>query len=86
MQRALELAPDYPEDITFMMISVFESEFQPFESFQLFQYFGPRLRQLKTYLDSRQPQTLLQLWRDGRDARSWWIFWAFMLFVGVNLL
>lgn len=57
-----------PEDVALMILSVFETDFQHDEAFRRFPYFGPRLRQLKTYLDSHRPHTLLQLWRDGRPS------------------
>lgn len=86
MFKVLELSPHYPEDVAFMIISVFERELQNREDFQLFPYFGPRLRQLQTYLDSQQPRGFLQFWRDDRDARSWWTFWLFLSFVCLSLL
>ncbi|OKL62265.1 hypothetical protein UA08_02806 [Talaromyces atroroseus] len=72
MQQILELAPNYPEDLKFMITSVMENNFQDMESFVRFPYFASRLRRLKTYLDSRQPNTLRQLWVDRRDYRSWY--------------
>jgi hypothetical protein len=76
MKHILDLAPNYPEDLKFMIISVMENKFADIESFARFPYFAPRLRRLKTYLDSRQPRTIRQLWYDRRDYRSWCMFWA----------
>lgn len=80
MQQILALA-SCPEDIKFMIVSLLQRDFGEFEAFQTFPYFGSRLRQLKTYLDAHQPRTWLQLWRDDRDIRAWWMFWTFMGFV-----
>ncbi|KAF3063286.1 hypothetical protein CFAM422_010138 [Trichoderma lentiforme] len=80
MQQILALA-SCPEDIKFMVISLLQRDFGEFEAFQAFPYFGSRLRQLKSYLDAHQPRTWLQLWRDDRDIRAWWMFWTFMGFV-----
>ncbi|RAH43121.1 uncharacterized protein BO95DRAFT_455358 [Aspergillus brunneoviolaceus CBS 621.78] len=68
-------APYHPEDIRFMITSIFQHDH--------YEYFGPRLRKLKTYLDTQQPKTMKQLWVDRRDARMWWTFWgsAFFLFM-----
>ncbi|GKZ29752.1 hypothetical protein AbraIFM66950_006379 [Aspergillus brasiliensis] len=81
MRQIHHLAPGYPEDIAFMITSIFQHEFNPNEPFIGYAYFGPRLRRLKTYLDNQQPTTLKQLWVDRRDARAWWAYWggAFML-------
>ncbi len=76
MRQMLELAPNYPEDLKFMIISVMETDFADMEAFLRFPYFAPRLRRLKTYLDSRQPNTLRELWYDRRDYQAWCIFWA----------
>lgn len=70
IQRFPGNGPHYPEDIALIIISVFEKEIQLPEIFQLFPYFGPRFRQLKTYLDAQQPRTFLQFWRDERDDGS----------------
>ncbi|PYH98810.1 hypothetical protein BO71DRAFT_394976 [Aspergillus ellipticus CBS 707.79] len=89
MREILSMAPFFPEDIRFMMQSVFEHDLsRPDLPFLRFQYFSPRLRLLKTYLDSRQPQTLREMWMDRRDARAWWTFWGwafFMLMTGLTM-
>ncbi|PWY78268.1 hypothetical protein BO70DRAFT_372023 [Aspergillus heteromorphus CBS 117.55] len=89
MRDILSLHPYYPEDIRFMMRAVFEHDLsmqdQPFIRFA---YFGPRLRMIKTFLDSKRPSTLRQVWVDRRDAREWWRFWGsvlFMLMVGMGV-
>lgn len=82
MKQILEFIP-YQEDIAFMTASILSREFREFETFQAFPYFGSRLRQLKTYLDTHQPRTWLQLWSDDRDLRAWWAFWIFISCVGV---
>lgn len=76
-------APYHPEDIRFMITSIFQRDVRPNEAFLHYEYFGPRLRKLKTYLDTQQPKTMKQLWVDRRDARMWWTFWgsAFFLFM-----
>ncbi|RAH64680.1 uncharacterized protein BO66DRAFT_415691 [Aspergillus aculeatinus CBS 121060] len=79
-------APYHPEDIRFMITSIFQHDVSPKEAFLHYEYFGPRLRKLKTYLDTQQPKTLKQLWVDRRDARVWWTFWGgafFLLMSGV---
>ncbi|RAH86145.1 hypothetical protein BO86DRAFT_139826 [Aspergillus japonicus CBS 114.51] len=81
MQEIHSRAPYYPEDIKFMITSIFQHDVRPNQAFLHYEYFGPRLRRLKTYLDTQQPKTLKQLWVDRRDARAWWTFWggAFLL-------
>jgi hypothetical protein len=83
-KKNLQIAPHSPGDITFMMISVFEKEIPLPETCKLFPFFGPRLRKLKTYLESQQPRTFLQFWRDERGDRSWWVFWSFLFFIGLG--
>ncbi|RAK82061.1 uncharacterized protein BO72DRAFT_464925 [Aspergillus fijiensis CBS 313.89] len=75
-------APYHPEDIS-MITSIFQRDVRPNEAFLHHEYFGPRLRKLKTYLDTQQPKQMKQLWVDRRDARMWWTFWgsAFFLFM-----
>lgn len=80
MEQISELAPNYPEDLKFMIISVMENSFMDMESFVRFPYFAPRLGRLKAYLDSRQPRTIRELWYDRRDYRSWYIFWGTSFF------
>ncbi|RAL13324.1 uncharacterized protein BO97DRAFT_469716 [Aspergillus homomorphus CBS 101889] len=55
MREIHTIAPYYPEDIKFM-------------AFLRFEYFEPRLRRLKTYLDIQQPQTLKHLWTSWGSA------------------
>ncbi|KAL3711151.1 hypothetical protein TMatcc_004949 [Talaromyces marneffei ATCC 18224] len=76
MQQIFDLAPNYPEDLRFMITSVMENSFADTESFVRFPYFEPRLRRLKMYLDSREPSTIRELWYDRRDYRSWCMFWG----------
>ncbi|CAK38028.1 hypothetical protein CBS63078_6717 [Aspergillus niger] len=83
MGQIHSLVPFYPEDITFMITSIFQHEFHANEPFITYEYFGPRLRRLKTYLDNQQPTTLKQLWFDRRDAREWWTFWGGAFFLVV---
>jgi hypothetical protein len=86
MQQISDLAPNYPEDLRFMIVSIMENSFADMESFVRFSYFAPRLRQLKTYLDSRQPSTIRELWYDRRDYRSWCMFWGAGFFAVCVLL
>ncbi|PYH83215.1 hypothetical protein BO82DRAFT_332066 [Aspergillus uvarum CBS 121591] len=81
MREIHSRAPYYPEDIKFMITSIFQHDVRPNQAFLHYEYFGPRLRKLKTYLDAQQPKTLKQLWVDRRDARAWWTLWggAFLL-------
>lgn len=76
-------APTYPEDIKFMILSIMENDMTETESFVRFAYFAPRLRRLKTYLDSRQPSSMRELWVDRRDYRAWWMFWGGAFLGGV---
>lgn len=48
-----------------------------------FPYFHERLRELRFYMDSQQPKTLLGLWRDRRNSNSYWTFW-FVVFFGFS--
>jgi hypothetical protein len=41
-----------------------------------FPYLGKRLKKLQTYVRSHKPHSLSAMWRDKRDASSWWNFWA----------
>ncbi|PYI01609.1 hypothetical protein BO78DRAFT_433501 [Aspergillus sclerotiicarbonarius CBS 121057] len=81
MREIHSCAPYYPEDIKFMITSIFQHQFHSDEPFLRYGYFGPRLRRLKTYLDNRQPKTLGQIWCDRRDSRAWWTFWGSAFFL-----
>ncbi|RAL03329.1 uncharacterized protein BO80DRAFT_377333 [Aspergillus ibericus CBS 121593] len=86
MREIHSCAPYYPEDIEFMINSIFEHELHSDEPFLRYDYFGPRLRRLKSYLDNRQPKTLKQIWCDRRDTRAWWTFWGSAFFLSTILV
>lgn len=86
MQQLTALAPYYPEDLKFMITSIMEDDFTETESFVRFEYFAPRLRKVKMYLDARQPRSMRELWADRRDYRAWWMFWGGGLLGGGLLL
>lgn len=66
----------YPEDLTFMITSIMENDLTETEAFVRFPYFASRLRKIKSYLDSRQPGSMRELWVDRRDFRAWLMFWG----------
>jgi hypothetical protein len=37
-------------------------------------------------MDSKQPQTLRQLWKDNRDALTYYTFWGVIIFGGLSVL
>ena len=72
----------YPDDMSIMMLSILR--YYPLSgSFNWSgSHFEEQLRILKAFMDDKKPRTIGQLWKDARDATSWWTFWA-VLFFGV---
>ncbi|MCJ1249317.1 hypothetical protein MMC30_006540 [Trapelia coarctata] len=82
MADVLHWGPPYHDDMTIMMLSIIR--YYPLSgSFNWSgSHFEEQLRMLKAYMDGKKPRTIGQLWKDARDATSWWTFWA-VLFFGV---
>lgn len=78
MQQGIPPPPHdiYPEDIKFMILSIMENGLTETESYTRHGYFAPRLRKIQSYLESRRPSSLRELWFDRRDYRTWWLFWG----------
>jgi hypothetical protein len=85
MADVLRSGQPYSEDMTIMMLSILR--YYPLSgSFNWSgSHFEEQLRMLKAYMDGKKPRTIGQLWRDARDATSWWTFWA-VLFFGISSL
>ena len=81
MKDLLPRDPPCIEDLVFHIQGILAYPPSAFENYSGYQYFGDRLRELKTYMDSRKPRSLSQLWKDSRDSLQWWTFWA-VIFVG----
>ncbi|MCJ1379106.1 hypothetical protein MMC17_002206 [Xylographa soralifera] len=77
---AVKNGQPFIEDMCLMMIAVIEKDRNDIRGYADFGPFEDRVRELKTFLDSRKPRTLRQLWKDARDATSWWSFWLVVLF------
>jgi len=82
MAGVIRWGPPYHDDMTIMMLSIIR--YYPLSgSFNWSgSHFEEQLRMLKAYMDGKKPRTIGQLWKDARDATSWWTFWA-VLFFGV---
>ena len=48
-------------------------------------FFGSRLQTLVDYIDQRPPNSLMQLWNDRRDAKTWFAIWA-VIILGFGVL
>ena len=77
---AVKNGQPFVKDMCLMMIAVLEKDRSEIRGYADFGPFEDRLRELKTFLDSWKPRTLRQLWKDARDATSWWSFWLVVLF------
>ncbi|MCJ1477471.1 hypothetical protein MMC13_006143 [Lambiella insularis] len=86
MADALRSGPPYNDDMTIMMLSIIR--YYPLSgSFNWSgSHFEEELRMLKAFMDNRKPRTIGQLWKDARDATSWWTFWAVLFFGIVSIL
>jgi len=51
-----------------------------------FPYLGERLLQLQRYVTAQQPYGWAALWRDRRNASTWWTFWAVLFIGGVTII
>jgi len=49
-------------------------------SFAHFPRFGPRLREIKFYMDNQKPSGWYQMWKDKRDRVQYVTFWAVLIF------
>lgn len=76
----------YNDDMTIMMLSIIR--YYPLSgSFNWSgSHFEEQLRILKAFMDGKKPRTIGQLWKDARDATSWWTFWAVLFFGIVSIL
>ena len=85
MSDLLKKGPPYSDDLLIIMMSILryseDMETIPYSG----TYFEEQLRILKAVMNAKKPRTIAQLWKDARDATSWWTFWA-VLFFGVATL
>ncbi|KAH6964950.1 hypothetical protein EDB82DRAFT_560873 [Fusarium venenatum] len=51
-----------------------------------FPLLGSKLRFLALEIQSQEPKSLRQLWKDKRNTLQWWTFWAVIMFGGVATL
>ena len=83
---ALRRRQPYHDDLSIMMLSIIR--YYPLSgSFNWSgSHFEEQLRVLKAFMDGKKPRTIGQLWKDARDATSWWTFWAVLFFGIVSIL
>ena len=86
MADVLRWGPPYNDDMSIMMLSIIR--YYPLSgSFNWSgSHFEEQLRMLKAYMDGKKPRTISQLWKDARDATSWWTFWAVLFFGVVSVI
>ncbi|MCJ1439221.1 hypothetical protein MMC27_008612 [Xylographa pallens] len=86
MADALRRRQPYHDDMSIMMLSIIR--YYPLSG--SFNWSGSRfeeqLRVLKAFMDGKKPRNIGQLWKDARDATSWWTFWAVLFFGIVSIL
>jgi len=80
MIDAVKIGQPLMEDLVLMMRTVPDRDRELHMRYEEFGHFESRIRQLKTYMDSKKPKTSKQLWKDARDATPWWTFWAVAFF------
>ncbi len=51
-----------------------------------FPIYGDRLRELRGYMDSQDPQGLRALWRDRRNSNTYYTFWFVAIFGSLSVL
>ncbi|KAI4241425.1 MAG: hypothetical protein L6R40_004601 [Gallowayella cf. fulva] len=51
-----------------------------------FPHYWHRLRELRNYMDSRQPTGFLALWRDRRNTNAYFTFWLVVIFGGLGVV
>lgn len=49
-------------------------------TFTQYPFYHHRLRELRSYMDSRQPRGLAALWRDRRNSNLYYTFWFVLIF------
>ena len=68
-----------PEELSLIMEGI--AYYQPHRLGQIFEGpYGGRLWRLKRVMDKKKPKTIPQLWKDARDATTWYTFWAVLCF------
>ena len=55
-------------------------------SYADFPRFGPRLRELKYYMDNQKPSGWYQMWKDRRDRVQYVTFWAVLVFGMISIV
>ena len=45
-----------------------------------FPIYEKRIRQLRAYMNAREPRGLRELWRDNRDSLNYYTFWGVIIF------
>ncbi|MCJ1284674.1 hypothetical protein MMC26_004010 [Xylographa opegraphella] len=83
---ALRRSQPYHDDMAIIMLAIIR--YYPLSG--SFNWSGSRfegqLRVLKAFMDGKKPRNIAQLWKDARDATSWWTFWAVLFFGIVSIL
>lgn len=82
----LRHSPYYPDDVIVMMLAIVRFSQNPAHSLHPEFQFAEQLRVLQAYMDGKKPRTFGQLWRDARDATSWYTFWAVLFFGVITIL
>lgn len=60
-------------------------ESESVRSFSHFPRFGPRLREIKFYMDNQKPSGWYQMWKDRRDRVQHVTFWAVLVFGTISV-
>ena len=88
----LASGPPYPLDMCWHLENLllphpqFFGESYNMRSFSSFPCFGPRLRELKFYMDNQKPSGWYQMWRDKRDRVQYVTFWAVLVFGTISVV
>ncbi|KAI9870155.1 MAG: hypothetical protein M1830_004625, partial [Pleopsidium flavum] len=85
MDKLIGLGPPYLLDLKIILGSVYDYGIHWNNSYEPFEVYGDRLRQLKEHLDSNKLKGIRQLWKDGRDSLQWWTLWGVLFFAGFSL-
>lgn len=55
------------------------------ESYSHFPFYSDRVRELRAYMDSRQPTGLRALWEDRRNSNMFYTFWLVIIFGSLSV-
>ena len=67
-------------------LSEYHLEMKVGYKYSLFPHFAGRIRDLRQFMDTRQPKGLRGLWRDSRDSLTFYTFWGVIIFGLASIL